>query len=156
MGSCLFQVNGGPGVGALWRVSVLLSLCHLCSSVPLHGVRQGGGEVKSEPHFGSPSFLSGSRQPLLLSGSLQFPEFLPEQIPLLLMSSHHPSCCIQQPTTSWKGKQTACHDVPGVPSVGCDVLAHGSWSEGFPLLLQGTVLRPSLTFTQWALHRPTA
>lgn len=59
---------------------MLLSLCHLCSSLPLHGVRQGVGEVESGPHFRSPSFLSGSRQPLLLSGSLQFPEFLPEQI----------------------------------------------------------------------------
>lgn len=36
--------------------------------------------MESGPHFRSPSFLSGSRQPPLLSGSLQFPEFLPEQI----------------------------------------------------------------------------
>lgn len=44
------------------------------------------------------------------------------------MSSHNPSCCIQQPTTSWRGKLMACHDVPVVPSVGCGLLAHGSWS----------------------------
>lgn len=72
--------NGSLQLKAVWRGSVLPSLCHLCSSVPLDGVRHRVGEVESGPHFGSPSLLSGSRQPLLLSGSLQFSEFFLEQI----------------------------------------------------------------------------